>query len=271
LGNTLDDRDNALPLRNEPSLDARRSAAPPDLPEVDDMPAWLKEPPPVPASGAGWKQTVALWGGSAVLLAVVFAGAMWLFEEHKADSALEVVAASASLPAQPVAQPAAPGPAPARATGLPPLVLLAPAPATPAAPPAAVAPVETATPAPPAAAVKPVEPVAPPIVKPAPRATPAKPAKSMKPAPAKAAPKALAEPARKPALAGPVAVAPKAKAKPAVKPKRVAAKPKLSGGVTLPPARERSGQDETEQAPPAPRKCQPGELARECAARNGAY
>lgn len=198
------------------------------------MPAWLKDPAPAP--GAGWKHAVALWGGSLVALAVVFGGAMWLFDQHNADSTKVVAAPNATPPVVPAAVSVVPE---RRESTLPPLVLLAPAPATPAAlaevPPPAVAE------------------LAPKVI--AERTV------------AKAAPKPAPQPEHKVALVKPAAVQARPKARLALAPK---AKPRALAGITLPPARE----PRIAAEPPrenAPSKCQRGELARECAARNGSY
>jgi len=182
------------------------------------MPAWLKDP--APASSGGWKYTVALWGGSLVALVVVFGAAMWLFDQHQTDSPMPV-AARATAPVA-AADPVVPA---RKESALPPMVLLAPAPA------------------------KPVAQVAVPEL----------------PAPVAIAEKPVAKAAPKPAPTQKVALAERAAA-----PARPKAKAKAPAGITLPPARERRLAAE----PPrenTPSKCQRGELARECAARNGSY
>jgi hypothetical protein len=269
----LDDRNNGLPRKTEPGFEADAAggvAAGHDSPDAGDMPFWLKEPAAQASVGGGWKQTMLLWGGSLLTLAVVFAGAMWLFDEHGNERAMATVA-HAQLPAAPAApaQPAAPRP---NGGSLPPLVLLTPAP-DPAKPAAA----KVIAPAP--VAVAPVPAVAkvqtkPPAARIAGKAPPPKPAaKSLL---AKAPSKALPPAPHKALLAKSPAPAPKAKArlvagarKPLVLAKHTPmtpkVKPKVVAGMVLPPARER--EPLRAQAAVQPHRCQPGELARECAAR----
>jgi hypothetical protein len=121
LGNILDETDNATARKTEPGFGTYDAAdAQPLDNEMGELPAWLKHSAPPPSAGGHWKQTAVLWGGSLAALAVVFAGALWLFDEHKNEGAMAVVA-RAELPAAPAA------PAPSSASSLPPLVLLAPA------------------------------------------------------------------------------------------------------------------------------------------------
>ena len=279
LGKILDDRQNRQSRKADPSLDAEGLADAPAMqsatPETDDVPVWLREPVPAPSGGGGafaaFKRAAIFWGASVAALVVVFAGAMWLFDEHGSDQPLAL---------ESTAPPRTPTPAPApvvRTSALPPLVLLAPAP-DPAAKtgvPAAVA----ALPAPqsPLQALKTPAKAAPLAAQLVPKAPAAKPVLA-KAAP-KAAPKVPAQLPRKVALAKNTPVQTKAKPAAANKPVVVAkhapapapgkAKPRLLAAVALPPARARSAERETQRAAPAKTyKCYPGELARECEARH---
>ncbi|MES2015630.1 MAG: hypothetical protein V4484_03970 [Pseudomonadota bacterium] len=66
---------------------------------------------------SGWK----LWGGACVALVVVFAGAMWLFDEHNHALSASVIARAQLAAVEPVAIAAVA----AHTDHLPPLVLLA--------------------------------------------------------------------------------------------------------------------------------------------------
>lgn len=226
----MDDRNNSLPRKAEPGFEADQTggvAAAHDDAVADDMPFWLKEPAASASAVGRWKHTALLWGGSLLTLAVVFAGAMWLFDEHSNERAMAVVAHS-QLPAAPVAPAQAAPPRPSGAA-LPPLVLLAPAKpeAAKVAAPVAVAPV-----------------LAPPTVRTKPPA-----ARIAAKAPSKAQHKAL--------LAKNAAPGPKAR-RPAG-----ARKPLVLAKHTAPIARGKS----KVQAAVQFHRCQPGELARECLAR----
>ena len=240
MGNILDETDNARARKTEPGFgpDGAADVQPLDN-EMGELPAWLKHSVAHPAEGGRWKQAVVLWGGSLVTLAVVFAGALWLFDEHNNERAMAVVARS-----QPPAAPAAPT-RQSSASSLPPLVLLAPAP-EPAAKISAPVPV-AAVPAAVKARTKA------PVARIAAKAPSAKPAG--KPLLAKA------PPPRKTLLAKSPAPQPKAKSK----------KPLLLAKHTAAPAKAKPRM--LASALPAPAKaaqshrCQPGELARDCANR----
>jgi hypothetical protein len=248
LGNIVDDRLNPLLDRTEPVLDTQATGAAP----ANDLPAWLLDAVPAPAGT--WKRTVSLWGGALAALAVVFAGSMWLFAEHSSGTSTAVVAPGAPAPAVQAQQEILPERKP---SALPPLVLLTPAPAVPPVPAAD----KPAVPAPVAAKPLSVQAAVPQPVAVAPK-TVAKAA--AKPSPARSVVKAV--------LPKPVLVAKPAVAAPKRAPVLAKAKPKVVAGVMLPPARARRAIANAEP-PPAntPSKCRTGELARECAARNGSY
>ncbi|MES2319668.1 MAG: hypothetical protein V4631_19475 [Pseudomonadota bacterium] len=262
----MDDRDYKQPGKTEPGFETAQGADTVDVqplfPELDDMPAWLKQPAAPAPERSSWKQTLGLWAGSLAALALAFAGTMWLFDEHNADRAMDVVARSAQAPVAPapVAQPA---PQPARTSTLPPLVLLQPAPGAAVADPVTPPPVAVVKPAP-------LPPKAP-VAKLAPKAVVAKVA--AKPVPAKLVPKAVPVAPRKALVAKsavpkvrPKLVAVVSKSAPAPKrappPVLTKAKPKLVAGARLPPAREPVKPATTAPTPVA--RCQPGGLARDC-------
>jgi hypothetical protein len=175
LGTILEKRKNAL--RQVSELDGSGA----QLSVGSDVPAWLHGAP-APEPG-GWLVTLKQWLGVIAGLALVFAVAMWIFDDRRGGS---------SRPTTPVAAPAPAPAAPVAAAGstLPPLVLLkaasapaqadAPVAAALAAPPAVAAPAPVAaqlpvqtSAAPTAAAVLAAPKEAPPVVKPKPRKKPA--------------------------------------------------------------------------------------------------
>lgn len=262
----MDDMQNRQLRNAEPMLDADGLADAPAMlaptPAADDLPVWLREPVPAASRGAQVKRGLVIAGGSLAALALAFAGTLWLFEQD-GDSPVELAAASAGAAAVPAPVAAAAPELPPlrpRSSPLPPLVLLAPAPDPAAKEGAPAAAVALAAPQP-AGALKKIEKPAPVLATLSPRAPAAKPAVD------KATPKAHAP--RKIMLAKNSAVQPKAKSVAAVRKPLVAAKrapagsqakarPRLLAAVSLPPARARAG---------LTHKCLPGELARECAAR----
>ncbi len=288
----LDEKDYTLPHRTEPVFSTDGPAeSPPHAPEMDEAPAWLNEQPAPPAERRNWKDTLLFWSASIAGVVVVFAAAMWLFDEHGASRPATVQASAQRAPV-PAAAPATPA---AAASTLPPLVLLAPTPGTATPPkidkpapvlaklPSAPSVPKLASPKAAASKVAGPKPAAPKLaartgpIKPPSKGMPATPHKAL---PAKATAVQLTVKAKagvavkKPAVAGkhvPLAMKVKTKAK---------AKPRALAGITLPPARERIVQRDPARAPvaaptqvpapaaPAARKCQPGELARECAANN---
>lgn len=234
------------------------------------MPAWLKEPA---QSSGGWQRTAALWTGSLAALALVFAGSMWLFEEHKADSAMGVVAmnSGAAVSPAPVVQDDMAGPQAvpverAKVSKLPPLVLLEPAPPKPASgaddtenlaaqPGATSADVAPA----PVPGAKPAEPVRPPAANMAPPA----PAVAAKEVPKSIAgftelpPKSAVLPPNK-SVQPPVANAPAIKAAPAV-----------AARSTKPPAPVAKAADKAEPviAKAPPRAPAPAQVAKAAAVK----
>lgn len=273
------------------------SATPQGGMDAGDMPAWLSNPPGPPGAGERWGRRFLFLGGALLTVAVAAGATMLALDLYESNSAMEVVAQNAP------AATAAPAPAPAdtlpfiekRPANVPPLVLLPPDPAQQkaaaaaahAAEPAAVVVPAVATTAGEAApATQTPAPTPPAPTPPAPTpplpAPPVKPvAKQQKPPapvlakkvvkPVKVAAQAAKKipPAAKPKLLAatkkPVAQRPKgtqlAKAQPRVKPIK---------GTMLQPSRDRSS--DRAEAEPAPRaaidrRCRPGELARECAAR----
>ena len=234
----MDETENAQARKTEPGFGAYGEAdAQPLDNEMGELPAWLRHSVPPPSAGSHWKQTAVLWGGSLAALAVVFAGALWLFDEHNNERAMAVVAQS-RLPEPPPA--AAPQSSP---SSLPPLVLLAPA-SEP----------KISTPAPVLAA----------------------PARALAPAKAKAkapvARIAVKAPAAKPAVKPLLAKAP-AKAPP---PRKTAPQPKAKKAPVLAkhaPAPAKAKPKMLASAAPSPAKpakahhCQSGELVRDCVNR----
>jgi hypothetical protein len=97
-----------------------------------------------------WVRRLATWGTAAVLLALVAAGGLWLYEQRQVEGALVVLANTNPAPATGLTQPAAPRASPA----LPASTELAAAPTPPATAPAAspaLTPVAPVTPTEPAA------------------------------------------------------------------------------------------------------------------------
>ena len=246
------------------------------------MPAWLSNPPAAPTAGQRWGRRLMFLGAALLTVAVAGGATMLGLDLYESNSSMDVVAANskpqvaASADALPFVE--------KRTTNLPPMVLLPQdanaaskkaAAATPAVPPEVVAQLAPAAPVPeiapkiekavvtpPLAAKKVEKPILPvvaakkDVIKPVKLAPPPpkKVALAPKPTPAMVAKKAALQAKR---IANPVL----AKAQPRAKPVK---------GTMLQPPRER-GRDPAFEDPPrqaADRRCRPGELARECEARN---
>jgi hypothetical protein len=106
-----------------------------------------------------WARRLASWGAAAVLLALVAAGGLWLYEQRQVEGALAVLANTNPPPAagitQPVTRPVTPGALPTlpadaglAATATPPATAPATTPARAPAEPPAVAPLAQDVPAP---------------------------------------------------------------------------------------------------------------------------
>lgn len=276
----------------EPTADAFSAAPPlaaapqPDM-EAGDLPAWLSNPPAAPGAGERWGRRFLFLGGALLTVGVAAGGTMLALDLYESHSSMAVVAQNA-----PAAAPADTLPfIEKRPVNVPPLVLLPPDPAQQKAAATAAAAAAAAAAVVPAAATAAA---APPVPAPPVPAHPAKlVAQHEKPiAPVPAAPPMVAKKGVKSEVVKSVKVAAQAvkKSPPAAKPKLVVAakKPvaaKRPGsahlakaqprvrpvkGTMLPPSRDRSS--DRAEAEPAPRaaidrRCRPGELARECAAR----
>ena len=119
LGTILDETDNAQARKTEPDFGPDGAADTELLDnEMGELPSWMRPTAARPTVGGRWKQSVLLWGGSLLTLAVAFGAALWLFDEHNNERAMAVVA-RAELPAAPAAPEW-----PSGASALPPLVLL---------------------------------------------------------------------------------------------------------------------------------------------------
>ena len=130
LGNIVDETDNVRARNTEPAVGPDGAADTQLLDnEMGELPSWMRPTAARPTVGGRWKQSVLLWGGSLLTLAVLFGAALWLLDEHNNERAMAVVA-RAELPAAPAAPVR-----PSSASALPPLVLL-PEPVTVAAMPA---------------------------------------------------------------------------------------------------------------------------------------
>ena len=262
------------------------------------MPAWLSQPHTSETAGQRWGRRVVFVGVALLTVALAGGATMLGLSLYETHGSMEVVAGSSQ--AELAARAAKPGPqgqpdglpyVERRSPSLPPLVLLPPdptqkkdaataavAPGTPnvakqadtvVPAPAPAAPAKVTAPAP-VVATKVEKPVAPfaAIKKPAPVVAAAKrpaiAAQPPKPAPAAIASKSAAKPVAKAKLAS------------AKKPnpvKRTAAttlaRAKPVEGRMLPPPRERDAEPVAQDPPrrAVDRRCLPGELARECAAR----
>ena len=119
LGNIVDETDNVRARNTLPDFGPDGAADTELLDnEMGELPSWMRPTAARPTVGGRWKQTVLLWGGSLLTLAVLFGAALWLLDEHNNERAMAVVA-RAELPAAPAAPEW-----PSGASALPPLVLL---------------------------------------------------------------------------------------------------------------------------------------------------
>jgi hypothetical protein len=100
-----------------------------------------------PEWSAPWGRRLASWGAAGVLLALVAAGGLWLYEQSQVEGALVVVANTNQAPPSGLAPEVVPRTVPVQPT-LPPNAGLASEPVAPAAAPAAAPPLTPTAPAP---------------------------------------------------------------------------------------------------------------------------
>lgn len=240
LGTILDDTQYRQLQKTEPTLDADEPAGMPQL-----QPPYGEQAAAVPVEESTWLATLKFWSAGLAIVVLLFFATLWIFDERGTSRPLPVRNPVAAAPPLQLAP---------RGSALPPLVLL---PSAPDAAGKAVAALPPAAPAPVVAKAVPKPPAKPVLAKLAP----------------KPVPKAPVQPPRKPVLAKAAPAQPKAKSvlaavkKPALAARRTPvpamapARPKLLASAVPAP------REPVKEAPAASKKCLPGELARECAAR----